>query len=430
MRNLSGRIKRGVRDESGQALVLAALSMVVLISFLGLALDGGQLYYTKRKLQAAADSAALAGALEMNECTGGSNCAAMRSAAQSALVEAGLTGSALKTQCAASASTGLTLTVNNAPCAMGSTKLDPNYGNAKYVEAVVSEAQPTYFVRIFGIDSVKVAARAEAAVGNSAVCLYITNSSVNDALELNGRVSLTSTCGVAVASSGTDALLVNSGNSLSASSVTVEGGVSSQGTISPAPTTNAAVPSDPLSWVPAPSTSSCLYTNYSTSGSGATVLNPGTYCGPTNLNSSGSLTFNPGVYVFTGSLSVSTSSTISGTGVMFYFSSGSILFNGNPTINLVALTTGTYAGILFYQASTDTTEALFNGGPQVALQGALYFPGAEILFNGGGSYQAAYTILDAKQVLFNGDMVFTISNDYSSLPGGSPAKGGTAVLNE
>ena len=418
-----------MREESGQALVLTALSMVVLICFLALAIDVGQLYYTKRQLQAAADAAALAGALEISQCAGTSNCAAMQGAAQSALAEDGLAGSTLLTQCATSAGTGLTLTVNRAPCALGSTKLDPNYGNAQYVEAVVSELQPTYFAKIFGVRSVKVAARAEAGVGTSAVCVYVTNTSANDALELNGRSSLTSACGIAVSSSGTDALLVNSGNSLSAPAIEVHGGVSNQGTISPAPTVGAAVTPDPLSAVPAPSAASCAATNYSYSSSTAITLNPGTYCGSTTFSGSAPITFNPGVYVFTGTLTISGSQTVSGDNVMFYFSSGSILFNGSPTVNLAAPTTGTYAGMLFYQASTDTTEAILNGSPQNSFQGALYFPGAELLINGGGN-QAAYTIVDANTVLLNGDVTFTIGDDYSSLPGGSPVKGGTAVVSE
>ena len=96
----------------------------------------------------------------------------------------------------------------------------------------------------------------------------------------------------------------------------------------------------------------------------------------------------------------------------------------------MAPTTGTYAGILIYQASTDTSEATINGSSSNVFQGALYFPGAELLIN-GGSNTAAYTIIDANEVLLNGSLTFTINDDYSSLPGGSPAKAsGRAALSE
>jgi uncharacterized membrane protein len=66
---------RKISDESGQMIVLTAMSMVVLIAFLGFAIDVGHFRYVKRNLQSAADAAALAGALEVricgNECNDG-----------------------------------------------------------------------------------------------------------------------------------------------------------------------------------------------------------------------------------------------------------------------------------------------------------------------------------------------------------------------
>jgi uncharacterized membrane protein len=52
--------------ESGQALIFVGLSLVVLTAVVGLAIDLGYLRYTKRRLQTAADSAAIAGASELN----------------------------------------------------------------------------------------------------------------------------------------------------------------------------------------------------------------------------------------------------------------------------------------------------------------------------------------------------------------------------
>ncbi len=49
----------------GQVLVLVVLGLVVLLSFVGLALDSSRVYQTRRLLQNAADSAAIAGALEL-----------------------------------------------------------------------------------------------------------------------------------------------------------------------------------------------------------------------------------------------------------------------------------------------------------------------------------------------------------------------------
>jgi len=51
-----------LRKQSGQAVVLVAVAVLVLTAILALALDGGSIYLDKRQLQNAADSAALAGA--------------------------------------------------------------------------------------------------------------------------------------------------------------------------------------------------------------------------------------------------------------------------------------------------------------------------------------------------------------------------------
>jgi hypothetical protein len=153
---------------------------------------------------------------------------------------------------------------------------------------------------------------------------------------------------------------------------------------------------------------------------------PGNYCGGIILNS-GAATFSPGLYTIGGSGLLVNGGSMTGNGATFYFQAGSAVFNGASSINLVAPTTGTYAGILFFQNSSDTSAATINGGAGSVFQGALYFPHAAVQLNGGNV--AAYTIVVSQSVQMNGSS-FNIGNDYSSLPGGSPAKGVTAVLAE
>lgn len=49
------------KNQSGQVLVLLAFTMVVLVGILAMAMDGGLLYLTRRRMQNAADAGALAG---------------------------------------------------------------------------------------------------------------------------------------------------------------------------------------------------------------------------------------------------------------------------------------------------------------------------------------------------------------------------------
>jgi hypothetical protein len=54
-----------LRDESGAALVVVAISMVALLGFTALAIDGGRLYIEKSRLQKALDAAVLAGSQKL-----------------------------------------------------------------------------------------------------------------------------------------------------------------------------------------------------------------------------------------------------------------------------------------------------------------------------------------------------------------------------
>jgi hypothetical protein len=51
-----------LRNESGSALVIVTISMVAMLGFTALVIDGGRLYYEKSRLQKALDAAVLAGA--------------------------------------------------------------------------------------------------------------------------------------------------------------------------------------------------------------------------------------------------------------------------------------------------------------------------------------------------------------------------------
>lgn len=58
-------LKKIIKDENGNTLVFAALTMVVLIGMAGLAIDGGLVYMTRAGLQKTTDAAVLSGAQEL-----------------------------------------------------------------------------------------------------------------------------------------------------------------------------------------------------------------------------------------------------------------------------------------------------------------------------------------------------------------------------
>jgi Flp pilus assembly protein TadG len=403
---------------------LAAISMVALLAFAGLAIDVGQLRYVQRQLQSAADASAIAGALELSYCGSTADCSTMQTAAKQAMVENGFSGATLKTQCASTSGSSLSLTVNNGPCALGSATADPNYGNVKFVETVVTKSQPTYFAGVIGLGSVNLSARAEATMGNSPFCFYLTGTS-GLTFQENGA-ALTLSCGLMVDSSSDPSIQAN-GGTVTATSLETAGTIQNNGATLPATTVSHAAPlPDPLTWVSTPSSGSCTYSSVYQVNTSSATLNPGTYCGGIQVNG-GSVTFNPGVYILESLGLQMNGGSMSGTGVTFYLQSGMVQYNGSYSVDLVAPTTGQYAGILFDQSSSDASTAQINGGPGSVFQGAMYFPDAPVQLN--GSNVAAYTIVVAKSAQLNGGQ-FSLGSDYSSLPGGSPAKAVTAVLAE
>ena len=110
----------------------------------------------------------------------------------------------------------------------------------------------------------------------------------------------------------------------------------------------------------------------------------------------------------------------------FYLPGGAnVAFSGSQTYMFTAPTSGSLAGILFFQDKSDSAAAVITGSATSQFNGALYFPAAELSYNGSGPL-TAYTILVADTIIINGSA--SINDNYSSLPNGSPIK--TSILAE
>lgn len=392
-----------VRRESGQTLILCALLMTALLGFLGLGIDIGVLHYERQILQTAADAAALAGATEIpyGDVTAG----AQNAAAQNNVVNG--TG-------------GDTVTVNNPP------QSGPHSGNDSYVEVIAAQSAPTFFVKLFGFATVNLSARAVAYLGSSTACVYALDPSASGAILLNGSFNIQAQCGVMVDSDSSQALLANGSGSLTAQSIGVTGDVLENGpvTLSPAPITGTVPGNDPLSYLTPPSTAGPCASPTVLNGSGTFTINPGVYCSTLIINGNPTVTFNPGTYVLDHGIIMNGTPDLSGSGVTLYDVAGSMTLNGNSSTNLSAPTTGTYAGILVFQARDNSSQLTMNGNNSAVFNGAIYAPDAKIVDNGSGA-TGAYSILVADTITFNGNPSF--NDDYSSLPGGSPIKAAVLV---
>jgi uncharacterized membrane protein len=144
---------KNLKGESGQVLPMAALCIGLLMGFMALAIDVGLLYRAKRNMQIAADAGAVDGAAEL---------------AVGDISAAGNAGAALNGF--ANGVNGATVTVNNPP-------LSGAYAGTKnYVEVIVSQSEPVFFMKVFGFGAVNVSARAVATDVPSPTCIYTLSS--------------------------------------------------------------------------------------------------------------------------------------------------------------------------------------------------------------------------------------------------------------
>jgi hypothetical protein len=385
--------------QKGQALIFATLGIHVFTGVCGLAIDIGYLRYEKRRLQTAADSAAIAAASELN----GDYTAAALNDSKANGFEDGKNG----------------VTVSAFP------PRDPPFaGKPNYIEVQVQRDAPTFFMRIVNIRQAVVSASAVARLGSSNGCVY--SLGLLGGINVNATVNATA-CGVV-----DNALLTIGGGCLNAGSVGVVAPLLG-GCVTPLPIVGIDPAADPLSYLVAPATGGCLFTNVNiNSHTGRpVVLTPGTYCGGIKVspNNADPINFTSGTYILTGGgLQIQGGSDVTGNGVTFFVTGGgAIQINGTGNITLTASTTspvaGVPGGILFFQDRGDTQAANI-AGANLLLTGTLYFPSAQLTL--GGSGNAPYLILVSQSIDFNGNL--TIGTDYSSLAGGSPIK--SAVLVE
>ena len=398
------------RAESGQVLSLTVISMVVLIGFVALSIDVGLLWSERRHMQTAADAAAIAGATALrlgNDVT---------TAADDVSTLNGFTDG----------NAGVSVTVNDPP-ASGTYA-----GTAGFVEVIVAQAEPTFFMRALGFASMNVSARAVAGNINGPACIYALDPSSPSALTTSGNPVIQSSCGVIVDSNSSTGMVVNGNATLDASSIGVAGNFATIGhvTVNPAPVAGVAPLPDPLAYVQAPSVSGCSYTNVSVGSNVTTTLNPGTYCGGLTINGGAAVTFNPGTYVLDGGgMTVNGNATLSGSSVTFYDTQGyapyqPINLSGTSQSNLSAPTSGPLAGILFFgdrSIGTGGGTSVITGNSHTTFDGAIYFAHTGITYTGNSS-SSGYTFVVGYDVTFSGNTNVTVGNNYSSLPGGSPIK--------
>ena len=376
------------REAGGNVATIFALTLPVVVGGAGLGVETSYWYYSSLKLQAIADAAAYAGALEK---VAGSDTQTITAAAIQSASDNGL-------------GTG-TIVVNIPPKSGANTAKNA-------VEVIVSQNLDRIFTSIFTQSKVPEQARSVALVNNaSKACVLALNATASKAALFSGNTNVKLTgCSVMADSNASDAIKLQGSAALQAECLISAGGVSLSNpvtTVCPAPVTQALPAPDPYAGLPTPAASGqCLSDSAST-------LTPGTYCSGMSLK--GNVTLSPGVYVVQGNLKINGNTTVSGSGVtIFMAGSSTVTINGNATVTLSAPTSGTYSGVLFYgDRAGNAASSSFNGNAASLLTGAIYFPRQQVNYLGNFSGKNGCTQVVADTIQWSGNT--TIDQNCSSL---------------
>jgi len=242
---------------------------------------------------------------------------------------------------------------------------------------------------------------------NPGTGLVVLKSSADGALNLTGNATLSVNDGFVYVDSTSARALTAVGNSKISANATFVAGknkMTGNASVSGSLVLGAAPLSDPLGWLPVPSTEGMpivATAAVSVADNATQTLSPGVYQKGIALSGNAQVTLNPGVYYITdGGLSLSGNATLTGRGVLIYNASTSsgINLSGNGAVTLTPATTGTYAGITIFQSRTSTAPVSISGNGALDIRGTLYMARAPLTLSGNaqaptlGSLDVADTI--------------------------------------
>jgi len=435
--------------ETGQAVLMVTLSLVMILGVLGLVVDIGWAYFRKEAAQAAAESAAMAAIrAAVVYSSGGTTCAQTQSLCQSSytcphpLPAPGSITNNLQNGCLYAQANGFTRTDGgrqNVVMSGGDNSTNPISGLTVtyWARATVTENIPQLFSVVLKNTQATVNAEATAgyfASASSGGCIYVLGNTGTD-IAFSGTPTVQSGCGIYVNSTGPSAVLWSGSPTIH----TTGGGTNIAATpsnactpsgcsiISPAPNYQATPATDPFSSLQAPTPGSCADPGGSLVVTTTTSISQGTYCHQIIVSGTGiTLTLNPGLYILENGISGGGSPTISGSGVTLYLKSGGITMSGTPTYILSAPSTGTYKGITLFEDKNDSSAVALSGTSSInSVTGVIYMPSATLTYSGGSGTSGRMAALVVRSVVFSGD---TYINNGAMAAAGAGGNGGTMMI--
>ena len=371
------------RKEDGQAMVFTALLMCCLMGFMAIAIDVGVLFRAQRKVQTAADAAAIAGTIEyFYHGSGNASTVAKTAAANNGISDPNQV----------------------------SVIIPPGGGyhtGSAYLEVIIRQPNPTLFMGVFsallpggsasGLNPMTVAARAVGGIVPGASCVYLLNTGDPGALTIQGNANVTSPlCTWTVDSTSQQAFCITGQNSnaqFNTPGVILAGGQSTQGNCNKlygGATTGGSSGGDPLG-------SSFAFPNQATvcnssnTYTGATVTSSTTLPSGQTSTSGGYTTantnynivcFNAGAGVPT-TLSGATLGTSGNKNNLYLFENGLVLSGTNTVYGTVDLSYGAFCQGSYNSSNGKCSFTSAGGGPSITINSpASVTGGTQYAYNG------------------------------------------------
>jgi hypothetical protein len=365
-------MRKWLRSEKGQQLVHVALMLPLLLGFVGLVLDVGNVYAHRRKAQGAADAAAMSGGM-VHYLQG--NSAAVASAYYYA------------------AQNGYD---NNGQSNVVTVTTPPNC-----LQVDIQENVTPVFASLVWNGTFTVRARARTCYSSQRIgsTMIVLDPTACNALAFDGNLSrMQVTYGhVHVNSSCSTALNLGNGNLRSQDPTSIRGGyiagpngmMLDLAGVPQAPITGQPLLPDPLAGLPEPNTAGMPVRSVPSS---PVTLQPGIYPSGISITANRTVYLDPGIYVLRGNLAIGGGTRLVGDNVMIYMESGSIQLAGNGGFDLSAPDSGTYAGVSVFQARGNTTSGAMVGTSDSGLEGIVYMPSAQLSISGNATMAADFVV--------------------------------------
>lgn len=420
-------IKRLWGDRRGNSLAIAGAALPLVLGSAGLASDTIQWTLWKRQLQRAADSAAMAGVYAIASEKSVGNCNDIAAATYSDPV-------AYDLQKNYKAGITPTCNVTNPPSVGGYTT------DEHAVRVNLAVQKRLAFSGLFLSSAPTITATSTATIVPSGqYCVVSLEDQAEIGIDATGSTVVDLGCGMITNSTSMSAAVATGNARVKATPVAAVGGIPASnnwqsGTVLQPFTLEQ---EDPFANVPVPTPSGC--SNFPTNNPHTVIdySNAADYpahaagqvvCYKTDMSVQGEITLGSAIYVLD-----SASIKMSSNGAMLKCTGCTIILTTSGTdmskiggvqvtggeLNLTAPTSGTYKGIMIYQdrRASLLNSVTINGNSDSKLEGAFYFPRADLTFNGTAGQDTKCMQIVSRRVKFTGNSGIT-----NSCPTGSGAK--------